>query len=90
MGPCFRRDDTEGHNRNYDRASFYGLGYVLQTLAENGALDRGLRVRSMTLPDVFIEQDAPAVMYANAPASTPRPSSPRCSRRSAKTFAPRP
>jgi len=29
-------------------------------------LDRGLKVRSMVLPDVFIDQDSPAAMYANA------------------------
>jgi 1-deoxy-D-xylulose-5-phosphate synthase len=39
---------------------------VMQTLAENGALDRGLRVRCMILPDVFIDQDSPAAMYAVA------------------------
>ena len=39
---------------------------VLQTLAEHGALDRGLKVRAMTLPDVFIDQDAPAAMYEKA------------------------
>jgi 1-deoxy-D-xylulose-5-phosphate synthase len=44
-----------------------GFGaHVLQTLAEQGLLDRGLRVRSMVLPDVFIDQDSPAVMYATA------------------------
>jgi 1-deoxy-D-xylulose-5-phosphate synthase len=44
-----------------------GFGsYVLQALAENGVLDRGLRVRSMVLPDVFIDQDTPAAMYAKA------------------------
>src|SRR5215468_3052488 len=44
-----------------------GFGsYVLQTLAEHGALDRGLKVRSMVLPDLFIDQDAPAAMYAKA------------------------
>jgi 1-deoxy-D-xylulose-5-phosphate synthase len=44
-----------------------GFGtYVLQTLAEHGALDRGLKVRSMVLPDVFIDQDSPAAMYAKA------------------------
>ena len=43
-----------------------GFGaYVLQTLAENGALDRGLKVRSMVLPDIFIDQDSPS-MYAKA------------------------
>jgi 1-deoxy-D-xylulose-5-phosphate synthase len=35
-------------------------------LAENGVLDRGLRVRSMVLPDIFIDQDTPAAMYARA------------------------
>ena len=38
----------------------------LQTLADNGVLDAGLRVRCMTLPDVFIDQDSPAAMYASA------------------------
>jgi len=44
-----------------------GFGaHVLQTLAEQGLLDRGLKVRSMVLPDVFIDQDSPAAMYATA------------------------
>ena len=44
-----------------------GFGsYVLQALAEHGALDRGLKVRSMVLPDVFLDQDSPAAMYAKA------------------------
>jgi 1-deoxy-D-xylulose-5-phosphate synthase len=41
-------------------------GYVMQTLAEHGALDRGLKVRCMVLPDMFIDQDSPAAMYAVA------------------------
>ena len=44
-----------------------GFGtYVLQTLAEHGVLDRGLKVRSMVLPDIFIDQDSPNAMYAKA------------------------
>src|SRR5687767_3510934 len=44
-----------------------GFGaHVMQALAEHGALDRGCRVRAMVLPDVFIDQDAPAAMYARA------------------------
>jgi 1-deoxy-D-xylulose-5-phosphate synthase len=44
-----------------------GFGsYVLQTLAEQGLLDRGMKVRTMVLPDVFIDQDSPAAMYATA------------------------
>ncbi len=44
-----------------------GFGsHVLQTLADQGLLDRGLKVRTMVLPDVFLDQDAPAAMYATA------------------------
>ena len=45
-----------------------GFGtYVMQTLAEEGLLDRGgLKVRMMVLPDVFIDQDSPNAMYAQA------------------------
>ena len=50
-----------------EEGSIGGFGaQVMQTLAENGALDRGLRVRSMVLPDSFIDQDSPAAMYATA------------------------
>ena len=41
-------------------------GFVMQALAEHGALDRGLKVRSMVLPDVFIDQDSPNAMYVKA------------------------
>ena len=45
-----------------------GFGaHVMQTLAEEGALDRGgLKVRMMVLPDSFIDQDSPNAMYAKA------------------------
>ena len=44
-----------------------GFGsYVVQTLAEHGGLDAGTKVRCMVLPDVFIDHDSPAVMYAQA------------------------
>jgi 1-deoxy-D-xylulose-5-phosphate synthase len=44
-----------------------GFGsHVLQFLAEDGRLDKGLKVRSMFLPDIFIDQDKPEVMYAVA------------------------
>ncbi|HPA37478.1 MAG TPA: 1-deoxy-D-xylulose-5-phosphate synthase [Phenylobacterium sp.] len=44
-----------------------GFGaFVLQTLAEHGAFDRGLKVRTLTLPDIFQDQDKPDVMYAQA------------------------
>ena len=41
-------------------------GFVMQALAEHGVLDRGLKVRSMVLPDIFIDQDSPNAMYAKA------------------------
>ena len=40
--------------------------HVVQALAVNGVLDGGLKMRSMMLPDVFIDQDSPAAMYAQA------------------------
>jgi 1-deoxy-D-xylulose-5-phosphate synthase len=39
---------------------------VLHLLAEEGALDSGLRIRTMTLPDLFIDQDTPEKMYEAA------------------------
>ena len=41
-------------------------GFVMQALAEHGILDRGLKVRSMVLPDIFVDQDSPNAMYAKA------------------------
>ncbi len=44
-----------------------GFGsFVMQELAESGRLDRGLKVRSMILPDIFIDQDTPENMYKQA------------------------
>lgn len=45
-----------------------GFGaHVLQFLSESGALEQpGFKVRSMILPDVFIDQDSPVAMYARA------------------------
>jgi len=44
-----------------------GFGaFVLQALATHGALDRGLKIRTLTLPDVFQDQDKPELMYAQA------------------------
>jgi 1-deoxy-D-xylulose-5-phosphate synthase len=51
-----------------EEGSIGGFGsYVLQLLAERGALDRGgLKVRSLVLPDAFIDHDKPERMYAKA------------------------
>ncbi|SDT93018.1 1-deoxy-D-xylulose-5-phosphate synthase [Stappia sp. ES.058] len=40
--------------------------HVLQLLATRGALDAGLKVRPLCLPDAFIEHDKPERMYAQA------------------------
>jgi len=50
-----------------EEGSIGGFGaFVLQSLAEHGVLDRGIKVRSMVLPDLFIDQDSPNAMYAKA------------------------
>ena len=50
-----------------EEGSIGGFGsFALQTLAEHGALDRGVKIRTMVLPDVFIDQDSPNAMYAKA------------------------
>jgi 1-deoxy-D-xylulose-5-phosphate synthase len=50
-----------------EEGSIGGFGaYVMQTLADKGALDAGLKVRCMVLPDRFIDQDSPTAMYAAA------------------------
>jgi 1-deoxy-D-xylulose-5-phosphate synthase len=44
-----------------------GFGsHVAQLMAEEGIFDRGLKFRSMVLPDVFIDQASPEAMYAVA------------------------
>ena len=44
-----------------------GFGaFVLQLLSDKGALDSGLKIRTLCLPDVFQDQDNPAAMYATA------------------------
>jgi 1-deoxy-D-xylulose-5-phosphate synthase len=44
-----------------------GFGaHVLQELAMRGELDRGIAIRTMTLPDRFIDQASPDQMYADA------------------------
>ncbi len=44
-----------------------GFGaFVLHYLAGEGALDQGLKIRALTLPDRFQDQDGMATMYADA------------------------
>jgi 1-deoxy-D-xylulose-5-phosphate synthase len=50
-----------------EEGSIGGFGsHVLGLLAEEGVLDRGLKVRTMVLPDVFMDHDKPDKLYARA------------------------
>ncbi|MFN3867456.1 MAG: 1-deoxy-D-xylulose-5-phosphate synthase [Hyphomicrobiaceae bacterium] len=50
-----------------EEGSIGGFGsHVLQHLAATGGLDRGLKVRSLVLPDTFIDHDKPQRMYEAA------------------------
>ena len=50
-----------------EEGSIGGFGsHVENLLSENGIFDKGLKFRSMTLPDTFIEQDNPKKMYDTA------------------------
>jgi len=50
-----------------EEGSSGGFGaHVLQGLAGEGLLDGGLRVRTLVLPDRFIDHDKPQAMYAEA------------------------
>lgn len=50
-----------------EEGSVGGFGsHVLHLLAREGALDAGLKVRTLTLPDVFQDHDKPEAMYAKA------------------------
>ena len=47
-----------------EEGSIGGFGsHVMQLLSDRGVFDRGLKFRSMILPDVFIDQDSPEKMY---------------------------
>ncbi len=50
-----------------EEGSIGGFGsHVLHYLASAGLLDRGLKIRTLTLPDIFIDQDNLDAMYARA------------------------
>ncbi|HBD90263.1 MAG TPA: 1-deoxy-D-xylulose-5-phosphate synthase [Gemmobacter sp.] len=50
-----------------------GFGsHVAQLLADEAVFDRGLRFRSMVLPDTFIDQASPEAMYALAGMNAPQ------------------
>ncbi len=50
-----------------EEGSIGGFGsHVFQMLSERGFFDKGLKIRSMILPDQFIDQDMPEYMYKTA------------------------
>ena len=50
-----------------EEGSVGGFGsFVMQALATHGALDKGLKLRSLVLPDIFQDHEKPEVMYAQA------------------------
>tara|TARA_R110002020_G_scaffold136630_9_gene304688 strand:+ start:25199 stop:27130 length:1932 start_codon:yes stop_codon:yes gene_type:complete len=50
-----------------EEGSVGGFGsQVLQLLTSEGLLDGGLRVRSMVMPDIFVDHASPEVMYGRA------------------------
>jgi len=62
-------DLVKGHDTiiTIEEGSRGGFGsIVLEYLAESSALDKGLKIRTMTLPDVFQDQDSPNAQYDEA------------------------
>ncbi len=50
-----------------EEGSIGGFGsHVMQLLSDRGVFDKGLKFRSMILPDSFIDQDTPEKMYEKA------------------------
>ena len=50
-----------------EEGSIGGFGsHVMHFLSDRGVFDRGLKFRSMILPDIFIDQDTPEKMYETA------------------------
>ncbi|MCI5046382.1 MAG: 1-deoxy-D-xylulose-5-phosphate synthase [Aquisalinus sp.] len=56
-----------------EEGSVGGFGaFVLHFLAREGLLDSGVKIRTMTLPDVFQDQASPARMYEMAALNAPQ------------------
>ena len=50
-----------------EEGSVGGFGsHVMQFVSDSGLLDGGLRMRTMVLPDVFLDHNSPAAMYGRA------------------------
>ena len=63
------RDLVNNHKAliTIEEGSIGGFGsFVLEFLSRDGLLDRGLKVRTMHLPDIFQDQNKPDLQYAEA------------------------
>ena len=63
------RDLAQNHEAliTVEEGSTGGFGaFVLQFLTDEGLMDHGLRVRTMVLPDTFMDHDKPDRLYAKA------------------------
>ena len=50
-----------------EEGSIGGFGsHLMQFLSDRGVFDKGIKFRSMILPDIFIDQDTPEKMYEKA------------------------
>jgi 1-deoxy-D-xylulose-5-phosphate synthase len=55
-----------------EEGAIAGFGsHVAQLLADEGVFDRGLKYRSMVLPDTFIDHASPGAMYRAAGMNAP-------------------
>ena len=56
-----------------EEGSICGFGaIVMHHLASVGAMDSGLKIRTLTLPDIFQDQDSPVKMYDAARLNAPQ------------------
>ena len=62
-----RLADTHEVLLTLEEGAVGGFGaHVLTLLAETGRLDKGLKVRTLTLPDRYQDHDKPEKLYAQA------------------------
>jgi len=55
-----------------EEGSIGGFGsHVMHFLADDGAFDQGLKIRSMVFPDTFIDHNSPVKMYESAGMNAP-------------------
>ena len=66
ISSCAWRASMRFSSRSKKARSAASASHVLQVLTRHDAFAGGLKVRSLVLPDVFLDHDSPAAMYAKA------------------------